>query len=95
MTLEKPKIDWAKPVQWMNGDPCTAEHVDGFIIVTLQDSYPPEILDLLTNMHFKGQLVVHEDTGVPMTGLGNYAPNAWVENVEKQLSPWHEIEGIF
>jgi hypothetical protein len=96
MLLERPPVDWKRPVQWMNGDPCTAERVSGFILITLDERYPKEIEEIMAQKHFKDSLVVHEDTGVPVTTLAQYAPDAWVENIERaELRPWEEHVGTF
>lgn len=93
--LTRPPIDWSQPVQWMNGDPATAERVQGFILITLGKRYPKEIHPLMRRKHFKDSLVVHEDTGVPVTSLAEYAPEAWIENVVKKVHPIEAIAGTF
>jgi hypothetical protein len=66
----------------------------GFILITLGDSYPAAIDSIMQMKHFKDSLVVHEDSGVPCVGLGEYAPAAWIVNVEVD-DPWAELAGTF
>ncbi len=93
--LDRTPIDWSKPVRWNTGEPATAERVSGFILVTLGETYPRAIDAIMQRKHFKDSIVVHEDTGIPCVGLGEYAPDAWLENVEVNACPWRELEGSF
>lgn len=95
MMLERPPIDWSRPIQWMNGDPATAESVQGFKVVHLGERYPKEIKALMQARHFKDTIVVHEDTGAPMDPLSPVPPIAWVENIDVQRHPIEELEGMF
>lgn len=85
--LDRPDIDWTKPVQWNSGEPCTAERVDGFILITL-DQRPNAIRDFMRLKHFQDSLVVYEDDG---TVVSDPPIEAWVENVER---PSHAMESI-
>ena len=93
--LTRPPIDWTRPVQWMNGDPAEAERVNGFILITIGERYPREIDAIMQRKHFQDSIVVHEDTGVPAVGLGEYAPEAWIENVERPINPMEALIGAF
>lgn len=90
--LERPPIDWSRPVEWNTGEPAIAERVSGFILITIGDVYPRAIDAIMQRKHFQDTIVVHEDTGVPCVGLGEYAPDAWIQNVERIA---HPIEAIF
>jgi hypothetical protein len=94
--LERPPIDWSRPVQWMNGDPI--DHVEWATegtVIWLTDRCPAEIEPLMQRKHFKRHILVYSDTGVPMTSLGEYAPEAWVENVNPIEHPMAHLVGTF
>lgn len=98
--LEPPPIDWTKPVQWNTGEECRVDPVhdldDRFILIGLGKRYPSSIYNLAQRKSDQREaVVVHADTGVPVTTLAEYAPDAWIENVEKEVSPWEEIAGTF
>lgn len=92
--LERPPIDWSQPVRWNTGEACTAERASGFILITLTD-VPMALTGHLARRHFQDTVVVHEDSGVPVTTLAEYAPDCWVENVIRQRHHIEDFVGMF
>jgi hypothetical protein len=81
----------------MNGTPAEVFElgVRDVIITIVDGRYPPELHSLMQMKRRRTHVVVHQDTGVPVTTLAEYAPAAWIENVERSQHPIEELIGMF
>lgn len=89
--IDRPPVDWSKPVRFNTGEVCAVERVMGYVMVTFGE-IPAALKEFVEAKHFKDSCVVYEDDG---SIVGNTDLPVWVENVERDEHPMEALIGTF